>query len=173
MLGMVYRVIRQGLIDMEAMFRLIDTPPEISDAPGAEPLVVDGGAVAFDNVVFGYEPDRTILNGVSFAVGAGETLAIVGPSGAGKSTIARLLFRFYDPQGGLVSVDGVDVRDADPTEVRNRFAWVSQEAPLFSGSANENIRFGRELATTGGLADTLGSLAKQRTGMRCARPSQP
>src|SRR3546814_18505350 len=77
---MVYRVIRQGLIDMEAMFRLIDTPSEIADAPDAWPLVVNGGAVAFENVVFGYEPDRTILNGVSFAVGAGETLAIVGRS---------------------------------------------------------------------------------------------
>src|SRR3546814_1229363 len=109
MLGMVYRVIRQGLIDMEAMFRLIDTPPEISDAPDAPALRVNGAAVAFENVVFGYEPDRTILNGVSFAAQAGETLAIVGPSGAGKSTIARLLFRFYDPQGGRIAIDGQDI----------------------------------------------------------------
>src|SRR3546814_17809205 len=100
MLDMVYRVIRQGLIDMEAMFRLIDTPSEIADAEGAWPLVVNGGAVAFENVVFGYEHDRTILNGVSFAVGAGETLALVRPSGAGKSKTARLPFPFYDPQGG-------------------------------------------------------------------------
>src|SRR3546814_14764023 len=89
---------------MEAMFRLIDTPPEIRDADDAGPLIVTGGAVTFENVVFGYEPDRTILNGVSFAVGAGETLAIGGTSGAGKSTLARLLFCVYDPQGGRVTI---------------------------------------------------------------------
>ncbi len=132
MLGMVYRVIRQGLIDMEAMFRLIDTPSEIEDAPGALPLVVNGGAVAFDNVMFGYEPDRTILNGVSFAVGAGETLAIVGPSGAGKSTIARLLFRFYDPQGGRVLIDGQDVRAVTQASLRRAIGIVPQDTVLFN-----------------------------------------
>src|SRR3546814_20073019 len=112
MLGMVYRMIRQGLIEMEAMFRLIDTPPEIRDADDAGPLIVTGGAVTFETVVFGYEPDRTILNGVSFAVGAGETPATVGPSGAGKWTIARLPFRFYDPEGGRVTVAGQAITGA-------------------------------------------------------------
>lgn len=92
-------------------------------------------------------PDLPALKGFSLTVRPGETVALVGPSGAGKSTVFRLLLRFYDPQSGVVAVDGVDVREADPTEVRSRFAWVSQEAPLFSGSSSENIRFGRETAT--------------------------
>ncbi|WP_420479340.1 ABC transporter transmembrane domain-containing protein [Brevundimonas sp. FT23028] len=107
------------------------------------------GEVSMSAVGFAYpgRPDLPALKGFSLTVRPGETVALVGPSGAGKSTVFRLLLRFYDPQSGVVSVDGVDVRDADPTEVRNRFAWVSQEAPLFSGSASENIRFGREAAT--------------------------
>ncbi len=94
-------------------------------------------------------PDLPALKGFDLTVRPGETVALVGPSGAGKSTVFRLLLRFYDPQEGAVSVDGVDVRQADPAEVRGRFAWVSQEAPLFSGSALENIRFGREEASEG------------------------
>ena len=107
------------------------------------------GEVSMSAVDFAYpgRPDLPALKGFSLTVRPGETVALVGPSGAGKSTVFRLLLRFYDPQSGLVSVDGVDVRAADPVEVRNRFAWVSQEAPLFSGSALENIRFGRESAT--------------------------
>ncbi len=107
------------------------------------------GEVSMSAVSFAYpgRPDLPALKGFSLTVRPGETVALVGPSGAGKSTVFRLLLRFYDPQAGMVSVDGVDVRTADPTEVRNRFAWVSQEAPLFSGSALENIRFGREAAT--------------------------
>src|SRR3546814_15000184 len=105
MLGMVYRMIRQGLIDMEAMFRLIDTPPEIRDADDAGPLIVTGGAVTFENVVFGYEPDRTILNGVRFAVGAGETLMIARPWGAGNVHNTRLPFLYVDPKGGPVTLD--------------------------------------------------------------------
>ncbi|MBJ7510367.1 ATP-binding cassette domain-containing protein, partial [Brevundimonas sp.] len=107
------------------------------------------GEVSMSAVDFAYpgRPDLPALKGFSLTVRPGETVALVGPSGAGKSTVFRLLLRFYDPQTGLVSVDGVDVRQADPVEVRNRFAWVSQETPLFSGSALENIRFGRETAT--------------------------
>lgn len=107
------------------------------------------GEVSMSAVQFSYpgRPDLPALKGFSLTVRPGETVALVGPSGAGKSTVFRLLLRFYDPQSGVVSVDGVDVRDADPVDVRNRFAWVSQEAPLFSGSALENIRFGREEAT--------------------------
>lgn len=108
------------------------------------------GAVSMTDVDFNYpgRPDLPALRGFTLNVRPGETVALVGPSGAGKSTVFRLLLRFYDPQSGVVSVDGVDVRDADPVTVRGRFAWVSQEAPLFSGSANENIRFGRETATS-------------------------
>ena len=107
------------------------------------------GRVAMAGVQFAYpgRPDLPALKGFDLTVRPGETVALVGPSGAGKSTVFRLLLRFYDPQAGSVSVDGVDVRTADPAEVRGRFAWVSQEAPLFSGSALENIRFGREEAT--------------------------
>ncbi|WP_339915131.1 ABC transporter transmembrane domain-containing protein [uncultured Brevundimonas sp.] len=107
------------------------------------------GEVSMSAIDFAYpgRPDLAALKGFSLTVRPGETVALVGPSGAGKSTVFRLLLRFYDPQAGVVSVDGVDVREADPVAVRGRFAWVSQEAPLFSGSALENIRFGRETAT--------------------------
>ena len=107
------------------------------------------GEVSMAGVHFSYpgRPDLPALKGFSLTVRPGETVALVGPSGAGKSTVFRLLLRFYDPQSGVVAVDGVDVREADPTEVRGRFAWVSQEAPLFSGSSSENIRFGRETAS--------------------------
>ncbi len=117
-------------------------------APVALPSPPEG-RVAMAGVRFAYpgRPDLPALKGFDLTVRPGETVALVGPSGAGKSTVFRLLLRFYDPQEGAVSVDGVDVRSADPAEVRGRFAWVSQEAPLFSGSALENIRFGRETAS--------------------------
>ncbi len=152
LLGMVYRTIRQGLIDMEAMFRLIDTPPEIRDIPDAWPLVVSGGAVAFESVVFGYEPDRTILNGVSFAAGAGETLAIVGPSGAGKSTIARLLYRFYDPQGGRITIDGQDIARVTQQSLRAEIGIVPQDTVLFNDSIGYNIAYGRADASADAIA---------------------
>ena len=140
LLGMVYRTIRQGLIDMEAMFRLIDTPPEIRDAPDAGPLIVTGGAVAFENVVFGYEPDRTILNGVSFA------------AGAGKSTIARLLYRFYDPQGGRVTIDGQDIRAVTQKSLRAAIGIVPQDTVLFNDSIGYNIAYGRADASAAEIA---------------------
>ena len=111
MLGMVYRTIRQGLIDMAAMFTLIDTNIEVQDRPGAPALAIRRPTLTFDNVVFGYEPDRTILKGLSFEVPAGHQVALVGPSGAGKSTIARLVFRFYDPWEGRILIDGQDIRE--------------------------------------------------------------
>lgn len=135
---------------MERIEELMRATPDIA-AP-ARPVALPTpprGEVSMSAVDFAYpgRPDLPALKGFSLTVRPGETVALVGPSGAGKSTVFRLLLRFYDPQTGRVSVDGVDVRQADPVEVRNRFAWVSQETPLFSGSALENIRFGRETAT--------------------------
>jgi ATP-binding cassette subfamily B protein len=129
------------LMRAEAAIRPPETPTILPEPPTGE--------VSMSAVRFAYpgRPDLPALTGFSLTVRPGETVALVGPSGAGKSTVFRLLLRFYDPQAGVVSVDGVDVRAADPVAVRGRFAWVSQEAPLFSGSANENIRFGREGAS--------------------------
>ena len=152
MLGMVYRTIRQGLVDMAALFALIDTPSEIVDAPGAPPLVVDGARVVFDDVVFGYDADRTILNGVSFAVAPGQTLAIVGPSGAGKSTIARLLYRFYDPQGGRILIDGQDIAEVTQASLRAAIGIVPQDTVLFNDSIGYNIAYGAEGATAADVA---------------------
>ena len=152
MLGMVYRTIRQGIVDMAAMFALIDTPSEIVDAPGAPSLHVNGAAVEFDNVVFGYDPDRTILNGVSFAVEPGQTLAIVGPSGAGKSTIARLLFRFYDPQGGAILINGQDIAAVTQASLRAAIGIVPQDTVLFNDSIGYNIGYGREGASIADIA---------------------
>ena len=116
LLGMVYRTIRQGLIDMDAMFALIDTPAEVVDMPGAPDLDVAAGLVRFENVHFGYDPGREILKGVDLEVRPGSTTAIVGPSGAGKSTLSRLLFRFYEPQSGRITIDGQDIAQGHPGE---------------------------------------------------------
>ena len=147
LLGMVYRTIRQGLIDMEAMYKLIDTPQEIADVPGAAMLDAHGGAVRFDHVRFGYDPEREILHDVSFTVPAGKTLAIVGPSGAGKSTIARILFRFYDIQSGQVSIDGQDIAGVTQQSLRAAIGIVPQDMVLFNDTVGYNIGYGREGAT--------------------------
>jgi ATP-binding cassette, subfamily B, heavy metal transporter len=147
LLGMVYRMIRQGLIDMQAMFTLIDTPAEITDAQDAAPLLIAKGAVEFDNVSFGYEPDRQILDGLSFHVPAGETLAIVGPSGAGKSTIARLLFRFYDPQGGAIKIDGQAITAVTQKSLRASIGIVPQDTVLFNDNIGYNIAYGKAEAS--------------------------
>jgi ATP-binding cassette subfamily B protein len=147
MLGMVYRTIRQGLIDMAAMFKLIDTEAEVADALGAPALVIRKPTVAFDNVVFGYEPERTILHGLSFEVPAGAQVAIVGPSGAGKSTIARLLFRFYDPWSGRVLIDGQDISQVTQESLRAAIGIVPQDSVLFNDTIGYNIAYGRNGAT--------------------------
>ncbi|MDR7103815.1 ABC transporter ATP-binding protein/permease [Croceicoccus sp. BE223] len=143
MLGMVYRTIHQGLIDMAAMFRLIDTPVEVADAPGAPALDMRRATVVFDKVRFGYEPDREILHGLTFAVEAGERVAIVGPSGAGKSTIARLMFRFYDPQAGRILISGSDIRTVTQDSLRRHIGVVPQDSVLFNDTIGYNIAYGR------------------------------
>ena len=140
----MYRTIRQGLVDMAEMFRLIDTEIEVKDAPDAPALIVRRPTVAFDNVTFGYDPGRVILHGLSFEVPAGSTLAIVGPSGAGKSTIGRLLFRFYDPLDGRVLVGGEDIRTVTQTSVRAAIGIVPQDSVLFNEDLAYNIAYGAE-----------------------------
>jgi len=143
MLGMVYRTVHQGMIDMAAMFRLIDTEAEVVDAPGAPALVVKRPHITFDHVQFGYEPDRMILKGLSFEVPAGSTVAIVGPSGAGKSTIARLLFRFYDPQAGRILIDGQDIAKVTQASLRAHIGIVPQDSVLFNDTIGYNIAYGQ------------------------------
>jgi ATP-binding cassette, subfamily B, heavy metal transporter len=147
MLGMVYRTIRQGLIDMAAMFDLVDTPSEIVDAPNAPPLDVESGVLRFEDVAFAYDPERQILKGVSFEIPAGGTLAVVGPSGAGKSTLARLLYRFYDVTGGRITIDGQDIRTVTQSSLRAKIGIVPQDTVLFNDTIGYNIAYGREGAS--------------------------
>jgi len=144
LLGMVYRTIRQGLIDMKAMFDLIDTPAEIVDAPGAPELIVTAGHVRFENVRFAYDPEREILHGIDLDVPAGTTVAVVGPSGAGKSTLSRLLFRFYDPTGGRITIDGQDIRAVTQESLRRAIGIVPQDSVLFNDTIGYNIAYGRD-----------------------------
>ncbi|WP_243446139.1 ABCB family ABC transporter ATP-binding protein/permease [Polymorphobacter fuscus] len=143
MLGMVYREIKQGLIDMEAMFGLIDTPAEIADAPGAADLAITGGHVRFAHVDFAYEPRRQILHDVSFDVPPGAKLAIVGHSGAGKSTLSRILYRFYDITGGAVTIDGQNIAQVKQDSLRRAIGIVPQDTVLFNDTIGYNIAYGR------------------------------
>ena len=152
-IGFLYREIRQGLTDIEQMFDLLDVKREIGDKPDAGRLRVTSGAVRFDNVRFGYEPDREILKGVSLDVPAGGTVAIVGPSGAGKSTISRLLFRFYDVGEGRVLIDDQDIRDVTQNSLRAVIGMVPQDTVLFNDTIAYNIRYGRPDATDEEVAE--------------------
>ncbi|MGO4449525.1 ABC transporter ATP-binding protein/permease [Phyllobacterium sp. TAF24] len=146
-IGFIYREVRQGLTDIEQMFDLLDVEQEVTDKPNAKPLVIERGAVRFDNVMFAYDPKRPILKGVSFEVPAGKTVAIVGPSGAGKSTLSRLLYRFYDIQGGSISIDGQDIRDVTQESLRAVIGMVPQDTVLFNDTIAYNVRYGRITAS--------------------------
>ncbi len=146
-MGMIYREIKQGLVDLETMFALLGQDPEIEDKPGATPLKVSDGALRFEDVSFSYDPERQILKGVSFEVPAGKMVAIVGPSGAGKSTISRILFRFYDVSGGRVTIDGQDIRDVTQKSLRAAIGVVPQDTVLFNDTVYYNIAYGRPEAS--------------------------
>lgn len=142
-IGFVYRELRQGLTDIEEMFKLLDKDPEITDKPDAKPLAVTGPVIRFEDVTFHYDSDRPILKGVSFEVPAGKTVAIVGPTGAGKSTISRLLYRFYDVTGGRITIDGQDLRDVTQESLRSTIGMVPQDTVLFNDTIGYNIEYGR------------------------------
>jgi len=146
-MGFVYRELKQGLVDVESMFALLDQNAEILDAPDARPLKIAKGRVEFRNVHFAYDPDRKILRDVSFDVPAGKMVAIVGPSGAGKSTISRILFRFYDVTKGDVLIDGQDIRDVTQESLRAAIGMVPQDTVLFNDTIEYNIRYGHYEAT--------------------------
>jgi ATP-binding cassette, subfamily B, heavy metal transporter len=179
-LGQLYRSIKQAFVDLEQLLELLEERPGVEDRPGAVPLPAGEGpcAVAFEGVRFGYGPERVILEGVSFRAAPGRKVALVGPTGAGKSTVARLLFRFYDPDEGRVLLDGRDLRDLTQESVRAAMAVVPQDAVLFNDTIGYNIAFGRVDAAPGeveaaaraaalhdfvaGLPDGYGTLVGER-----------
>jgi ABC-type transport system involved in Fe-S cluster assembly fused permease/ATPase subunit len=146
-MGMVYREIKQAVIDIETMFSILARKPEIEDKPNAPPLKVADGAIRFDDVHFAYDPERPILKGLTFSVPAGRTVAIVGPSGAGKSTVSRLLYRFYEVSSGRIEIDGQNIGDVTQKSLRAVIGMVPQDTVLFNDTIRYNIRYGRWDAT--------------------------
>jgi ABC-type transport system involved in Fe-S cluster assembly fused permease/ATPase subunit len=146
-LGVIYREIKQSLTDLDKMFTLLERDREVADAPGAPALQVTSGVVRFEHVNFAYDPARPILHDVSFEVPAGKTVAVVGASGAGKSTLARLLYRFYDVNGGRITIDGQDIRQVTQASLRQAIGIVPQDTVLFNDTVEYNIAYGRPGAT--------------------------
>ncbi|MCE0759372.1 ABC transporter ATP-binding protein/permease [Marinobacter sp. G11] len=146
-LGFVYREIRQALVNVERLFKLLGDRPAIQDAPNAKPLAVDNGEVRFEHIHFAYRPDRPILQDVNFTIPAGHTVAVVGASGAGKSTLARLLFRFYEVNKGAIRIDGQDIRDVTQDSLRSAIGVVPQDTVLFNDTLYRNLAYGRPEAT--------------------------
>ncbi len=142
-LGVVYREIRQSVTDLEHIEGLMALQPEVADLPDAMPLRVTDGSVRFENVRFAYDDRRPLVDGLSFALEGGQKLGIVGPTGAGKSTIVRLLFRFYDTQSGVVSIDGQDIRHVSQASLREHVGLVPQDTVLFNDTIEANIAYGR------------------------------
>lgn len=142
-MGTFYREVRQAIIDIETMFSILAKSPEISDKSNAQDLRVESAEIVFEDVYFHYDPARPILKGVSFVAPPGKTIAIVGPSGAGKSTISRLMFRFYEPQSGRITIDGQNIQDVTQTSLRAVIGMVPQDTVLFNDTIGYNIRYGR------------------------------
>jgi ATP-binding cassette subfamily B protein len=151
-LGQLYRSIKQAFIDLEQLLDLLDEEPEVADRAGARPLRPGPGEVRFEKVSFAYAAERPILHDVDFVIPPGRSLAVVGPTGAGKSTIARLLFRFWDPSAGRVLVDGQDLREVTQASLRAAIAVVPQDSVLFNETIGYNIAFGRPDATADEIA---------------------
>jgi ATP-binding cassette subfamily B protein len=156
MLGFTWRQIKQGVIDMEHMFALLDEHAEVRDAPDAKALVTRGGEVRFQHVSFRYNPDRAILDDIDFTIPPGKTLAVVGETGAGKSTLSRLLFRFYDVSGGRITIDGQDIREVTQESLRAAIGIVPQDTVLFNDTIYYNIAYGR----TGASPDEVEAAAR-------------
>jgi len=167
-LGFVYRESRDAWVNAERLFALLRTPPDMPGAEALPPLQVGAGEVVFEDVRFGYEPGRPVLDGVSLRIAPGSTLAVVGRSGSGKSTLARLLLRFYDPDGGRILVDGQDIRQTSPSSVRRAIGVVPQDAALFNDSIGNNIAYARPQAPPGEV--TAAARAAQLHELIAAQP---
>jgi ATP-binding cassette subfamily B (MDR/TAP) protein 7 len=143
----MYRELRQSLLDMETLFNLQKVNVQVVEKPNAPPLRLNKGEIKFENVSFGYRPDRPIIKNLNLTIPAGKKVAVVGPSGCGKSTILRLLFRYYDPQEGRILVDGQDIRDVSLDSLRRAIGVVPQDTPLFNNTIEHNIHYGNLEAT--------------------------